>query len=182
MRSEIRFLLNGKAQHVSDVAGDVTLLEWLRGQPHLRGTKQGCAEGDCGACTVTMARPDAMGGLKYRPVNSCILFLGMIDGSAIRTVEGLTSPDGKLHPVQSAMVAADASQCGFCTPGFVMSLYADWQNGRGLSANEVNTTLAGNLCRCTGYRPIVDAATALDHREDSDMAVSYTHLTLPTKA
>jgi xanthine dehydrogenase small subunit len=113
-----------RTQHVRDVAGDVTLLEWLRGQPHLRGTKQGCAEGDCGACTVTMARPDAMGRLEYRPVNSCILFLGMIDGSAIRTVEGLASPDGKLHPVQSAMVAADASQCGFCTPGFVMSLYA----------------------------------------------------------
>ena len=170
MRSEIRFLLNGKAQHVRDVAGDVTLLEWLRGQPHLRGTKQGCAEGDCGACTVTMARPDAMGRLEYRPVNSCILFLGMIDGSAIRTVEGLASPDGKLHPVQSAMVAADASQCGFCTPGFVMSLYAAWQNGRGLSANEVDTTLAGNLCRCTGYRPIVDAASMLDHGRDGDMA------------
>ena len=170
MRNEIRFLLNGKVQHVSDVAGDVTLLEWLRGQPHLRGTKQGCAEGDCGACTVTMARPDAMGRLEYRPVNSCILFLGMIDGSAIRTVEGLASPDGKLHPVQSAMVAADASQCGFCTPGFVMSLYAAWQNGRGLSANEVDTTLAGNLCRCTGYRPIVDAASMLDHGKDGDMA------------
>ena len=172
MRSEIRFLLNGKAQHVRDVAGDVTLLEWLRGQPHLRGTKQGCAEGDCGACTVTMARPDAMGRLEYRPVNSCILFLGMIDGSAIRTVEGLASPDGKLHPVQSAMVAADASQCGFCTPGFVMSLYAAWQNGRGLSANEVDTTLAGNLCRCTGYRPIVDAASMLDQGRDGDMAKS----------
>ena len=119
MRNEIHFLLNGKVQHVSDVAGDVTLLEWLRGQPHLRGTKQGCAEGDCGACTVTMARPDAMGRLEHRPVNSCILFLGMIDGSAIRTVEGLASPDGKLHPVQSAMVTADASQCGFCTPGSV---------------------------------------------------------------
>ena len=170
MRSEIRFLLNGKTQHVSDVAGDVTLLEWLRRQPHLRGTKQGCAEGDCGACTVTMARPDAMGRLEYRPVNSCILFLGMIDGSAIRTVEGLASPDGKLHPVQSAMVAADASQCGFCTPGFVLSLYAAWQNGRGLSANEVDTTLAGNLCRCTGYRPIVDAASMLDHGRDGDLA------------
>ena len=172
MRDEIRFLLNGQIQHVSDCAGDVTLLEWLRGQPHLRGTKEGCAEGDCGACTVTMARPDAMGRLEYRPVNSCILFLGMIDGSAIRTVEGLASQDGELHPVQSAMVAADASQCGFCTPGFVMSLYAAWQNGRGLSADEVDTTLAGNLCRCTGYRPIVDAATALDRGRDGDLVMA----------
>lgn len=88
MRSEIRFLLNGKTQHVSDVAGDVTLLEWLRGQPHLRGTKQGCAEGDCGACTVTVARPDAMGRLEYRPVNSCILFLGMIDGAPFARLKG----------------------------------------------------------------------------------------------
>ena len=164
MRGEIRFILNGKIQRVSGCAGDTTLLAWLRQQPQLRGTKEGCAEGDCGACTVTLARLDAMGRLDYRPVNACILFLGMIDGAAIRTVEGLASDDGKLHPVQTAMVATDASQCGFCTPGFVMSLYAAWQNGSGLAPEDVDTTLAGNLCRCTGYRPIVAAAGELDRR------------------
>ena len=169
MRTEIRFLLNGEPQYVSDQDGDITLLSWLRQNPSLRGTKEGCAEGDCGACTIAIARTDPSGKLVYRPINACILFLGMIDGAAIRTVEGLADPDGNLHAVQTAMIKADASQCGFCTPGFIMSLYAAWQNGNGLAPDDIDNTLAGNLCRCTGYRPIVAAAATLDRARNSDM-------------
>jgi len=172
MRDEIHFVLNGRIQRVAGCAGDITLLQWLREQAHLRGTKEGCAEGDCGACTVTMARPNGDGRLDYRPVNACILFLGMIDRAAIRTVEGLADPDGNLHPVQTAMIKADASQCGFCTPGFIMSLYAAWQNGNGLAPDDIDNTLAGNLCRCTGYRPIVAAAATLDRARKSDIGNS----------
>jgi len=161
MRQDIRFLLNGQPQRVSHAAGDLTLLGWLREQPHLRGTKQGCGEGDCGACTVALGRPDQSGQLVWSPINACILFLPMVDGAAIRTVDGLAAAGGQLHPVQAAMVAADAAQCGFCTPGFVMSLYVAWQNRHGLGQDSIDDTLAGNLCRCTGYRAIVTAALAL---------------------
>ena len=161
MRQDIRFLLNGQPQRVSHAAGDLTLLGWLREQPHLRGTKRGCGEGDCGACTVALGRLDQSGQLVWSPINACILFLPMIDGAAIRTVEGLEAADGQLHPVQEAMVAADAAQCGFCTPGFAMSLFVAWQNRHGLGQDTIDDTLAGNLCRCTGYRAIVTAALAL---------------------
>ncbi|MDC0062410.1 xanthine dehydrogenase small subunit [Candidatus Puniceispirillum sp.] len=176
MRTEISFVLNGRIHHSSGCAGDMTLLDWLRDQPHLRGTKQGCGEGDCGACTVSIARPDAKGNLVYRPVNACILFMGMVNGAAIRTVEGLSTCGNQLHPVQAAMVENDASQCGFCTPGFVMTLYTAYQNGSGLGPEEVDDTIAGNLCRCTGYRPIVAAAASLNdtghensHNDDLDL-------------
>ena len=176
MRTEISFVLNGRIHHSSGCAGDMTLLDWLRDQPHLRGTKQGCGEGDCGACTVSIARPDAKGNLVYRPVNACILFMGMVNGAAIRTVEGLATCGNQLHPVQEAMVKNDASQCGFCTPGFVMTLYTAYQNGSGLAPEEVDDTIAGNLCRCTGYRPIVAAAASLNdtghenrHNDDLDL-------------
>ena len=161
MRQDIRFLLNGKPQRVSHVSADMTLLAWLREYPNLRGTKQGCGEGDCGACTVALGRLDDSGQIAWRPVNACILFLPMVDGSAIRTVEGIAAANGNLHPVQKAMVTADASQCGFCTPGFVMTLYTAWQNRQGLHQDDINDTLAGNLCRCTGYQSIVNAALTL---------------------
>ena len=173
MRRDIRFLLNGEPQHVSHMSADMTFLSWLREKPHLRGTKQGCGEGDCGACTVALGRLDDSGRLMWRPVNTCILFLPMVDGSAIRTVEGLVSVDGNLHPVQRAMVTADASQCGFCTPGFVMTLYTAWQNRLGLQEDEINDTLAGNLCRCTGYRSIVNAALTLSTRDNRSSSVEY---------
>ena len=173
MRQDIRFLLNGKPQQVSHMSADMTFLSWLREQPHLRGTKQGCGEGDCGACTVALGRLDDSGRLVWRPVNTCILFLPMVDGSAIRTVEGLVSTDGSLHPVQRAMVTADASQCGFCTPGFVMTLYTAWQNRQGLQLDEINDTLAGNLCRCTGYRSIVNAALTLSSPDSHTSSVGY---------
>ena len=173
MRQDIRFILNGEPQQVSHVSADMTFLAWLREQPHLRGTKQGCGEGDCGACTIALGRLDHSGQLAWRPVNACILFLPMVDGSAIRTVEGLAATDGNLHPVQKAMVTADAAQCGFCTPGFVMTLYAAWQNRHGLQQDVINDTLAGNLCRCTGYQSIVNAALTLSKSQSHSSSTEY---------
>ena len=161
MRNYLTFILNGEIQKVAGIAGDMTLLTWLRRERRLTGSKEGCAEGDCGACTVVVARPDDKGRLVWRPVNACILFMGMLEGSAVTTVEGIAGPDGALHPCQQAMIEFHGSQCGFCTPGFVMSLYAAWCNRNGLAANQIDDTLAGNLCRCTGYRPIVDAGLSL---------------------
>ncbi|RFC66951.1 MULTISPECIES: xanthine dehydrogenase small subunit [Mesorhizobium] len=159
-RSEIRFLLNGEEVALRDVAPDETLLDYLRLRQNLRGTKEGCAEGDCGACTVLVGRFLA-GKLIYESVNACIRFVGSLDGTHVVTVEHLKSSDGRLHPVQRAMVDFHGSQCGFCTPGFVMSLY-------GLRMREPNPTdaaiekaLQGNLCRCTGYEAIVRAAHAI---------------------
>lgn len=130
-----------------------TLLDWLRDHRGLRGTKEGCAEGDCGACTVVLEREDG----RREAVNSCIALLGQVDGLSVRTVEGLCGVDGGAHPVQIAMAEADATQCGFCTPGFVMSAYAFAAGGEKAEADTVHEALAGNLCRCTGYRPIVEA-------------------------
>jgi xanthine dehydrogenase small subunit len=128
-----------------------TLLDWLREHRRLKGTKEGCAEGDCGACTVVLERDG-----RREPMNACIALLGQIDGQSVRTVEGL-SRGGTPHPVQTAMAEADATQCGFCTPGFVMSAYAFASNGEPAELETIHDALAGNLCRCTGYRPIVTA-------------------------
>ena len=121
------------------------------------GTKEGCCEGDCGACTVAVGSLEG-GRVVFEPVNSCITFLGMVDGKEVVSVDDLAAVDGTLHPVQTAMVRHDASQCGFCTPGFVMSLFTLYHCGETVDRKMVNDWLAGNLCRCTGYRPIADAA------------------------
>ena len=156
-REAIRFWRHGQPVEISDFHPRTTLLDYLRLDQRHFGTKEGCAEGDCGACTVALGRLRD-GRVRYEPVNACILLLGQIDGAALVTVEDLAS-EGALHPVQAAMVAHHGSQCGFCTPGIVMSLFALYQEGeRPLSREAVNDALAGNLCRCTGYRPIVDAA------------------------
>ncbi len=147
-----KFLLNGETCS-ADTAPTVTLLDWLRETRGLTGTKEGCNEGDCGACTV-MVR-DATGA---RALNACILLLPQLEGKSIVTVEGLASPDGTPHPVQSAMVEHHGSQCGFCTPGFVVSMATAHLNG----ATDHNDQLAGNLCRCTGYAPIIRAAEAVE--------------------
>ncbi|MFA3916575.1 xanthine dehydrogenase small subunit [Ruegeria hyattellae] len=159
-RREIRFVLNGRDVSVSDVGASQTLLDYLRLERRLTGTKEGCAEGDCGACTVLVGRL-AENGLTYAPVNACIRFLASVDGCHVVTVEYLSGPDGRLHPVQQAMIDHHGSQCGFCTPGFVMSLYALWMETPEPSEAQVETALQGNLCRCTGYEPIIRAAVAI---------------------
>ncbi|MDP2083908.1 MAG: xanthine dehydrogenase small subunit, partial [Gemmobacter sp.] len=149
----IAFLLNGAPVRLADVAPTRTLLDWLREERSLTGTKEGCNEGDCGACTVMVT--DAQGA---RALNACILFLPQLHGKAVRTVEGITGPEGQLHPVQQAMVDHHGSQCGFCTPGFVASMAVAHLNGD----TDHDTALAGNLCRCTGYAPILRAARAAE--------------------
>ncbi len=154
MRDTVRFRLDGVTHEVRNPDPTLTLLRWLRTEARRTGTKEGCAEGDCGACTVAIAAP----GEPMRAVNACILFLPMLDGATLYTVESLADADGGLHPIQQALVDHHGSQCGFCTPGFVMSLFAHEQNGGGKSRREIDDALAGNLCRCTGYGPIVEAA------------------------
>jgi len=149
--SEIVFLLNGETVRVAGQSSGRTLLDWLRETRALTGTKEGCNEGDCGACTVIVTDADGA-----RAMNACILFLPQIHGKALRTVEGISGPDGALHPVQQAMIDHHGSQCGFCTPGFVVAMATAHLNG----ARNFDDQLAGNLCRCTGYAPIVQAARA----------------------
>jgi len=151
----LQFLRHGKIVSVESFAPDMMLLDYLRLQERSVGTKEGCNEGDCGACTVVLG--EAQGGkMHYKAVNACILFLGQIHGKELITVEDLAE-GGKLHPVQKAMVDLHASQCGFCTPGFVMSLFALGHEHKKITREDVTTAIAGNLCRCTGYRPIIDA-------------------------
>ncbi|MBN8243906.1 xanthine dehydrogenase small subunit [Nitratireductor aquimarinus] len=159
-RGEIRFLLNGAPVALGNVRPDETLLDYLRLRQRLTGTKEGCAEGDCGACTVLVGRL-RNGALSYESVNACIRFLGSLDACHVVTVEHLKRADGSLHPVQQAMVDYHGSQCGFCTPGFVMSLYALWMREAQPSDRAIEKALQGNLCRCTGYEPIVRAARAV---------------------
>jgi xanthine dehydrogenase small subunit len=158
----IRFWFRGEIRSVTAVSPTRSVLQWLREDEAATGTKEGCGEGDCGACTVVIGSRDdsAPEGLRLEAVNSCIQFLPTLDGKALFTIEDLAR-DGELHPLQQAMVDAHASQCGFCTPGIVMSLWADHENRRQApSRAELCEALSGNLCRCTGYRPILDAAEA----------------------
>jgi len=159
MPQGIRFILDGRVRELEGVDPTLTVLDWLRGAERRCGTKEGCREGDCGACTVVLAELHR-GELRYRAVNACILFVPALDGKALLTVESLSAPGEALHPVQKAMVDCHGSQCGFCTPGFVMSLLALYETEPVPSRARIDEVLAGNLCRCTGYRPIVAAAGA----------------------
>ncbi|MBW8753826.1 MAG: xanthine dehydrogenase small subunit [Sphingomonadales bacterium] len=152
----VRFLLDGNIHELNDIDPTMTVLEMLRYRLGRTGTKEGCAEGDCGACTVVVGELDGS-AIKWRSLNACILFVPMIDGRALRTVESL----GGAHPVQREMVARHGSQCGFCTPGFIMSLYGRSIGASGTADMPVADVIAGNLCRCTGYGPILAAGEAI---------------------
>jgi xanthine dehydrogenase small subunit len=154
----IRFLLDGEVHTVENLCPTTTVLQYLREHLHRCGTKEGCAEGDCGACTVVLAELKGS-AIEYRAINSCIRFLPTLDGKALITVESLKAmARGELHPVQRALIECHGSQCGFCTPGFVMSLFALYRSNRDPDEDAVRHALSGNLCRCTGYRPILAAA------------------------
>ena len=161
MTQPIRYLYRGEVQSVSDASPTRTILQHVREDHRCTGTKEGCAEGDCGACTVVIGELKG-NTVELKAVNSCIQFVPTLDGKALFTVEDLKQPDGQPHPVQQAMVECHGSQCGFCTPGFVMSLWGLYLKQEGKSCHperkEIDDTLSGNLCRCTGYRPIIDAA------------------------
>ena len=162
MRSSVIFLLDSALQTLNVTSGLIpttTVLTYLRSLPGRKGTKEGCAEGDCGACTVALGELAADGRLRYTAIDSCLVFLPMLHGKQLITVESLSPVEGPLHPVQQAMVETDGSQCGYCTPGFIMSMFALYKKNTGQpSRAEIDDALTGNLCRCTGYRPIVEAA------------------------
>ncbi|MFK7876265.1 MAG: xanthine dehydrogenase small subunit [Paracoccaceae bacterium] len=177
----IKFILNGQSVSVSDVGANQTLLDYLRLTRRLTGTKEGCAEGDCGACTVLVGRLSDQ-GLTYMPVNACIRFLASVDQCHVVTIEYLSGPDGRLHPVQQAMVEHHGSQCGFCTPGIVMALYALWMAVPDPTELQIETALQGNLCRCTGYEPIIKAAVAVSQYGTPQVDVLNTERSHITRA
>jgi xanthine dehydrogenase small subunit len=164
----VRFVLDGEVVNAAGLSPTTTVLQYLREKAYRPGTKEGCAEGDCGACTVVLGEL-VDGRIKLRSVNACIQLLPMLHGKALFTVESLKSlKDGSLHPVQQALVDNHASQCGFCTPGFVMSLFALFKANAAPDRAQINDALSGNLCRCTGYRPIIQAAEQMASLADSD--------------
>ncbi|MGI9202306.1 MAG: xanthine dehydrogenase small subunit [Woeseiaceae bacterium] len=162
MSSTIRFILDGEVVELDNVDPTRTVLQYLREDLRRKGSKEGCAEGDCGACTVVVAEKVAgRAGVNLRAINSCIQFLPTLHGKELITVESLQPKGSALHPVQQAMVDHHGSQCGFCTPGFVMSLFALYETNENPGRTEIDDALAGNLCRCTGYRPIIAAAKSM---------------------
>ncbi|WP_255391018.1 xanthine dehydrogenase small subunit [Photobacterium atrarenae] len=160
----ITFLLNQEIQQEENLSPNMTVLNYLRTVQKKTGTKEGCGSGDCGACTVVLGEL-VDGRLEYRSVNSCLTFISALHGKQLITVEDLQNKDKSLHPVQQAMVEFHGSQCGYCTPGFIMSMFALSKNKPAADKADVMESLAGNLCRCTGYRPIVEAALSLSGNE-----------------
>lgn len=171
----IQFLMNGRI-HTENLPADTTVLQYLRRNAGRCGTKEGCASGDCGACTVVLAEPQG-DALSYRTVNACLTFMPAVHGKQLITVEDLKHR-GELHHVQQAMVDNHASQCGFCTPGFVMSLFTLEKQQQTFSVAQTQHALSGNLCRCTGYRPIMDAAKAICDAPQPDQFDADAGLTL----
>jgi xanthine dehydrogenase small subunit len=160
VRNELRFILNDEDIVLTEISATRTLLDYLRLDRRLKGSKEGCAEGDCGACSVLVGRLSG-DELAYEAINACICFVGSLDGAHVVTVEHLSAANGPLHPVQQAMVDHHGSQCGFCTPGIVMSLYGLWMQEPKAGTYDIEKALQGNLCRCTGYSPIIKAAKAI---------------------
>ena len=155
----VRFVLDGQIVEAQGARRTTTVLDYLRERLHRTGTKEGCAEGDCGACVVMVGELNAAGtGVDYVATNSCIQLLPSLDGKSVKTVESLKKADGTLHPVQQEMIKCHGSQCGFCTPGIVMSLVNLVQVLPTPNRQQITDALSGNLCRCTGYKPIIDAA------------------------
>jgi xanthine dehydrogenase small subunit len=176
----IKFLLNQTEHTVENIDPNTSLLDYLREHLHRTGTKEGCASGDCGACTVAIGSPDQQGKIRYQSANACMTLVGSLHGKQLLTVEDLKTESG-LHVVQQAMVDCHGSQCGFCTPGFVMSMFAYHKNSDAPDTQEINEALGGNLCRCTGYRPIQDAAVHMFEPQTPDQfsdreSDTYEHL------
>ena len=157
----VKFLFNDKILELSNPDPNQTILNFIRTELKKTGTKEGCAEGGCGACTVVVGELNK-NNIEYKAVNACISFLPFLNGKQLLVVENLISKEGKLHPVQEAMVKCHGSQCGFCTPGFVMSLFSMYKNYDNYNNELIKDSISGNLCRCTGYRPIVDAGKSLN--------------------
>lgn len=174
VRNELRFLLNSEVVHLTQVSPTLTLLDYLRLQRQMTGSKEGCAEGDCGACTVLVGRL-SQNGLVYESVNACIRFVGSLDACHVVTVEHLADLNGRLHPIQQAMVDHHGSQCGFCTPGVVMSLYGMWLETPKFDAETIEKNLQGNLCRCTGYEAIMRAAEEMGQSSNNSDKLVVNH-------
>jgi xanthine dehydrogenase small subunit len=168
----VRFVLDGKIIEAQGKRRTTTVLDYLREELHRTGTKEGCAEGDCGACVVLVGELNANGtAVNYVPSNSCMQLLPTLDGKSIKTVESLKGSDGTLHPIQQEMVDCFGSQCGFCTPGIVMSLTGLVQTNACPNRAQINDALSGNLCRCTGYKPIIDATLKACQRPAAELKI-----------
>ena len=166
----IKFIHEDRIIEVRNPDPNKTLLNFVRTELRKTGTKEGCAEGGCGACTVVLVELKK-NTLTYKAINACISFVTILQGKQLILVEDLSNNNGSLHPVQKAMVDYHGSQCGFCTPGFVMSLFAMQKNYSSYNEENIKDSISGNLCRCTGYRPIVDAAKSLNNKNRSDKFV-----------
>ena len=162
----VKFVYQNKIREVKNPDPNETLLNYIRTKLKKTGTKEGCAEGGCGACTVVLGELKK-NNISYKAINSCIAFLPSLEGKQLILVEDL-NVEGELHPVQKAMVNYHGSQCGFCTPGFVMSLFAMYKNSSSYKEENIKDSIQGNLCRCTGYRPIVEAAKSLNRDKTKD--------------
>ena len=165
--NKVQFLLNNKICELINPDPNQTLLNFIRTKLKKTGTKEGCAEGGCGACTVVVGELNNE-QILYKSINACITFVTFLHGKQLLVVEDLINQDGSHHPVQQAMVRFHGSQCGFCTPGFVMSLFSMYKNHNSYNSDLIKDTISGNLCRCTGYRPIVDAAKSLNKVDFKD--------------
>ena len=167
----IRFVFENKIHEIKNLDPNETILNFIRLRLKKTGTKEGCAEGGCGACTVVIGELKK-NNIVYKAINSCIAFTTSLEGKQLLVVEDLMQKDGSLHPVQSAMVNFHGSQCGFCTPGFVMSLFSMYKNNTSYEKKTIEESISGNLCRCTGYRPIIDAAKSLNNKKPDQFKIN----------